>query len=56
MGLLSNFSKTASSYYKSGMSVASGKSKLAQVYLDELYSKNPVKVEENEVTLKETEQ
>ena len=55
MGLLSNFSKTASSYYKSGMSVASVKSWLAEVYLDELHSKDNVKIEEKEVSIKDIE-
>lgn len=55
MGLLSNFSKTASSYYKSGMSVASGKSRLAEVFLDELHANDNLKVEENEISLKEAE-
>ena len=57
MGLLSNASRTASSYYKSGMSVTSAKSKISQAraIMEDLYY-GVTKVNEKEISIKEAEQ
>lgn len=58
LGLLSQFSQTASSYYKSGQSQTSVKSwmSLAKSYMEDLYAKTTPKVDEKEVSIHDAEQ